>query len=137
MNTHTLIISTAFAVMLCMNGCGKAEEGLATHPYDVSLINRSGQDLDRAGVMMGKTDVGVGILPDTKEKGHSQYPYAIPAKADVSFRTSDGLKHEVIVELAKLVPADFDGKLYFIIKPDLSMEVKAITTERYKAGDRP
>jgi len=117
--------------MFFLAGCGK------TWKYDVGMANKSTIRLDDAGVLLDGKDAGMGILIPNSTKEHSDFKIPIPAKAKASFRTPDGVWHEQEVDVLSVVPKGFEGKLYFVIQPDLTVVVKPIPYDRYYTGEKP
>src|SRR5207245_11136232 len=107
----------------------------------VCMKNETAALIRDASVFFGNLDVGKGSIVPGGLGFYHGVPVLVPEKAKVTWTTLDGNQHEQEVEVKRFMPSRMtDVTIFFVIKKDGSVLVKALTKEekhehKYPYGD--
>jgi hypothetical protein len=104
-------------------------------PYYIGFVNRTGHDLDGVCAYYGDTKVAEkGWLVKGGNSTEGWIPVSVASEAEVQW-DENSTHHAVKVKLESVVPPGFDRfTLYFIIKADGSVDVKALKLSDIEAN---
>ncbi len=105
--------------------------GCATRAYDVAIINATKNRISNASVNYGAFKSEGGLMDPGSISHNLDLRMPIPEKAAVVWMTLDNKQHEQIVEVSRVVPKSFTGKLFFKIKEDGTVDVIPIPEDDY------
>jgi hypothetical protein len=94
-------------------------------PYNVSIRNQSGSEIDDAAVAFGDFHMVMGVVVAGGDKSWGALDLPISENATVTWKSQDGTTHRETLPLARRIPSSFKvgGTLAFIIRKDSKVEL--------------
>jgi hypothetical protein len=102
------------------------------HVWVAGFSNKS-EPIEDVHIQYGATDVKLGRLMPRTQAGWGAFDH-IPEQAAVSWQMDSGAYAEHKVNIARSVPRDFRGTIYFRIWPDNTVDVVPVTQKEERKG---
>ncbi len=131
-----LLITVIAAAVVVMAMCVAAQTSIKPRYY-VGFVNKTGHDLNGVSARYGNSEVAAaGRLMKAGRAIEGKLSSPIPSEAEVRW-DENGTHHAVKTKLEGIVPKGFtDGTIYFILKADGAVDVKAIKLRDTEANAR-